>query len=111
MNKLKDNWHNSQADAIGLELIVTSPFCYNNGGNIYPVPWILYYWGYISSRWPMLAAPIPQSNMESVNLIFAIHGKHVGLIFFNYFDMIYISNRIYNRDNAQCEMLLFAVHN
>ena len=35
MNTLKDN---SQADAIVLELIVTSSFCYNNGGNIYPFP-------------------------------------------------------------------------
>ena len=26
------------ADAIGLELILTSSFCYNNGGNIYPFP-------------------------------------------------------------------------
>ena len=34
MNKLKDNWHSSQADVIGLELIVTSSFCYYNGGNI-----------------------------------------------------------------------------
>ena len=45
MNKLKDNYHNFQADTIGLELIVTSSFWYNNGGNIYPCLQLMAYVG------------------------------------------------------------------